>query len=232
MLVLLFFLVSILSVSFILWPLKRLADHRGVSAAKPLFVYFCSIGLGFMLIEIALMQRLNLFLGHPIYGLSVVLFSLLLSCGIGSYLTEFCKESTLRKAALGRLGMLLALLTLMGFGLQPLLHTSVGFQTWMRILISIAALFPAGLLMGAAFPLGMMLANRSNAQHLTPWFWGLNGAMSVVSSVLAVMLSVLISITAAFWTGTACYLLATVMFAVHDARHPNGIHPTIKKGET
>jgi hypothetical protein len=72
-------------------------------------------------------------------------------------------------------------------------------------------LFPAGLFMGMAFPLGMKLAAR-RARDLTPWLWGLNGAASVLASVLSVCIALTWSISTAFWTGWVCYVTALAMF--------------------
>jgi predicted membrane-bound spermidine synthase len=176
-----------------------------------LFIFFISIGLGFMFIEISQMERLIVFLGHPTYGLSVVLFSLLLSSGIGSYFTQSIGKDRLRSGGLGRFILLLAAVG--GFGLLTPLVT-VGFrasETPVRIVVALAILFPLGLFMGMPFPLGMKLgAQRANA--LTSWLWGINGATSVCASVIAVAISLSFGINVSFWTGFTCYVIACVAF--------------------
>jgi hypothetical protein len=83
--------------------------------------------------------------------------------------------------------------------------------TPVRILAAVLMLFPAGLFMGMAFPLAMKLAS-ARVRNLTPWFWGLNGAASVMASVLAVCIALTWSISTAFWTGWLCYLVAYFAF--------------------
>src|SRR5262249_55608651 len=175
---------------------------------------FCGIGFGFMLVEISQMQRLTVFLGHPVYSLAVVLFSLLTSTGLGSYLTRHASPAG--RSALACLGGLLAALPLFGI-LTP--HAIAAFRTqdtWMRILVACGILFPLGLAMGTAFPLGMKLASGMSAP-LTPWFWGINGATSVCASVLGVVISLHAGISASFWTGLSSYVLAFAAFLA--ARH-------------
>ena len=188
-----------------------------LKGAFPLFVFFASIGLGFMLIEISQMQRLIVFLGHPVYGLSVVLFSLLLSSGLGSYTTH--KIVNPKQTGTAGLRLILLLLILVIFGLlTPLLITNFqGATTPLRILIAVTILFPLGLFMGMPFPIGMKLA-ASKSEALTPWLWGINGAMSVVASVLAVVIAISFSISSSFWTGFAVYIIAFAAFHTANRR--------------
>ena len=170
--------------------------------------YFAAIGLGFMLIEIALMQRLILLLGHPTYGLSVVLFSLLLGGGAGSWLTRHVTVEAASEVARRRL--LLLVIALAGIGLvTPFAIAALEpYAAGVRAVSAGVVLFLAGLLMGQAFPLGMRLAAGHEPQTL--WLWGVNGAMSVCASVLAIVIALSWSISAAFWTGVAAYALALV----------------------
>jgi hypothetical protein len=187
----------------------RKADLRG---ALPLCIFFASIGLGFMLVEISQMQRLIIFLGHPVYGLAVVLFSLLLSSGCGSLGTQAIKETGLRRSA--AILLLLLVGALIAFGAITPLAVS-RFQastTALRIAVSVGILLPLGLFMGTAFPIGMKMASARSAS-LTPWLWGINGATSVCASVLAIAIALSAGISVSFWTGVACYLVALAAFA-------------------
>jgi hypothetical protein len=133
-----------------------------------------------MLVEVALLQRLTVFLGHPTYGLTVVLFTLLLSAGMGSLLTE---RASVRPERFWPLVAIPPVLIASG-SVIPLLTT--WFQEldngW-RMAIAAVVTFPMGLVMGTAFPLGMKLA-AARSPALTPWLWGINGAVSVCASVL------------------------------------------------
>jgi hypothetical protein len=201
--------VVALTLLSILIPLRMTTDRSHLKGSGAAFVYFASIGMGFMLVEISQMQRLILFLGHPTYSLSVVLFTLLLGSGLGSYTTQrISPESALSKGRL-RLAGLLGVLVLFGL-LTPLVaHTLAGAQTPWRILAAMALLFPVGIFMGMAFPLGIKQAGRRSVD-ITPWLWGVNGATSVCASVLAVLIALGSGISTAFWTGVACYVVALV----------------------
>jgi spermidine synthase len=201
--------VAIAGVVLLLIVLPLLLTIRRVSlgGAMPLLAYFAAIGLAFMLVEISQLQRLTIFLGHPTYSLSVVLFSLLLSSGLGSLSTAGIQDSAPLMASLGRMAVLLLLLSIFGAATPSALHWLRGAGMPLRIAVSVLILFPMGFFMGMAFPIGMKFAAR-HSESLTPWLWGVNGATSVFASVLAVVISLAVGISAAFWVGSACYLLA------------------------
>ncbi|MBI3264312.1 MAG: hypothetical protein HYZ58_14340, partial [Acidobacteria bacterium] len=209
--------VSIMAAIAIALPLAGARRLRGDAQLVTLLVYFGAIGLGFMLIETSQMQRLIVVLGHPTYGLVVVLFSLLLSSGIGSLLTERIPEAALARAAWSRLGMLVAVLGIFGAVTPPVGRAVESAVTPVRIAASVLLLFPPGILMGAAFPLGMRIAARYPVA-LTPWLWGVNTATSVAASALGVAIAISHSISAAFWTGLACYVVAFVGYLTAASR--------------
>jgi hypothetical protein len=140
-----------------------------------------------------------------------VLFSLLVSSGIGSLSTARAAGS---RAAVGsRLILTIAVLVAFGLLTPVVTHRFEASSTPFRIALSIGLLFPIGFLMGIPFPLAMRIALR-RAPLLAPWFWGVNGAASVCASVLAVVIAIGAGISAAFWTGTACYLVALTMVSL------------------
>jgi hypothetical protein len=203
--------VTVLTLIFIIVPLAMTSDRGALKGSLPLVIYFAGIGTGFMLVEISQMQRLVVFLGHPIYALSVALFCLLLSSGLGSLLSERISAARFRAASRLVLGGLLAALILFGM-LTPLAAAALeGAVTPVRIVTAGSILFCLGLLMGMAFPLGMRLA-APRAAVLTPWLWGINGAASVFASVLGVAIALTAGISAAFWTGLACYAVSATSF--------------------
>jgi hypothetical protein len=170
-------------------------------------VFFAAIGLGFMLVEISQVQRLAIFLGHPAYSLSVVLFSLLVASGTGSFSTRNAAGEA-RRARL-RMVSLVAVLIVFGALTPSAIRHYASASTPIRIAVSIAILAPLGLFMGMAFPIGMARAMREKPA-LAPWLWAINGAASVCASVLAVVIALGAGISAAFWAGAACYALALV----------------------
>ncbi len=206
----LFVTVAVLTVVCIVLPLWLTRDRVPLAGTGPLLLFFIAIGLGFMLIETSQMQRLIIALGHPTYGLSVVLFSLLLSSGVGSYLTSGTLAS---EESSGRRRMIALVIVLAVFGIitPTVASWSQPLTTPLRILAAVLLLCPAGLMMGMAFPLGMRMAS-ARAADLTPWLWGLNGAASVLASVLGVCIALTWSISTAFWVGWLCYVVALGAF--------------------
>jgi hypothetical protein len=159
------------------------------------------------------MQRLIIFLGHPTYALSVVLFVLLVSSGLGSYSTQGIDLAAGTSSAFVRLALLLGVLAAFGMLTPRAIAAFAASTTPHRVLVAMGVLFPMGLVMGMAFPLGFKLAaNVSNA--LTPWLWGINGATSVCASVLALIIALNAGISASFWAGFACYAAACGSFFV------------------
>ena len=207
-------LITVCALTFlcIIVPLILTTRKETLRGSLPLFLYFAGIGLGFMLVEISQMQRLIVFLGHPTYGLSVVLFSLLLSSGAGSAFSQrFAGPTNRPRAALICLGALLGALALFGSLTPATIRFFEGAGTMLRITVSVGILSSIGFFMGMAFPLGMRAAS-SRSPTLTPWLFGINGAMSVCASVLAVAIALSSSISASFWTGVTFYSLSFLAY--------------------
>jgi SAM-dependent methyltransferase len=195
---------------YIIDPFVRLARRMPLSTLTPPVMYFCAIGMGFMLIEISQMQRLMVFLGHPVYGLSVVLFTILLFSGIGSATVG---------AHLPRPGVVIArvvalLATLVAAGLlTPLLTTWARSEaTDIRILLSVLLLAPTAFCMGMMFPLGLGIWRRHS--ELLPFFWSANGITSMFASVLGMALSIEFGIAKTYALGVGFYLVCALMIAV------------------
>jgi len=203
----LFTYVAVLTLGFIVVPVFLKAEPWVLRDTLGLSLAFAAIGVGFMLVEIAQMQRLIFLLGHPTFSLSVVLFGLLISSGIGSFASGRSGAVRLSSLAASRLGALLVVLALVGVATPPAITAFQGSATPARIAMALLLLAPAGFFMGMAFPIAMRIAS-TRAPSLTPWFWAINGATSVTASVLAVLISSTWGISAAWWTGVACYVVA------------------------
>jgi hypothetical protein len=201
--------VITLALVLIIVPVLITADVSAIARQPLLSLGFLMIGLGFMLVEIAQMMRLTRLLGHPTFSLSVVLFGMLLSSGLGSYTTSGVDPTVVRAAAVRRFGALLVCLLVLGIvtpWIVGVMHTTA---TPLRVLTALALLTPAGFLMGMPFPLAMTVAARTQPT-LTPWFWGINGAASVCASVITVAIASSLGIATAWWTGVACYVVAAL----------------------
>lgn len=198
-------LLAIVCVTLGLAGLVLLVPGRfATTEARPgrrALLYFALIGAGFMFVEIGFLQRLSIFLGHPVYALSVVLFSLILFTGLGSYLSPRLRLERGRRLAL--YGPALALLLMaLAAGLSRLLPALEGEPLGVRVLAAVAILAPAGLLMGQAFPAGMA---RFGAPVIAPWLWAVNGAAGVAASTAAVAVSIGWGITTTQLAGAAFY---------------------------
>jgi hypothetical protein len=200
-----------LTALFLILPLA-LGSERVPRSAWPWLLYFLAIGFGFMCIEISQMQRLIVFLGHPVFGLTVLLFALLLSSGIGSALTPSVGSIAAARRELWRLAALVAALVVFGLATPAVADAFRAQPTPTRISVAVALVAPIGLLLGMAFPLGLGAASLRYGR-LTPWFWGLNGAASVCASVVALAIAISEGISAALWTGVASYLAAALALA-------------------
>lgn len=185
--------------------------HIELREAAPSMIFFGGIGLGFMLIEMSQMQRLMVFLGHPVYGLSVVLFVLLLASGIGSYLQQHIAK--ISSAPWFTAALVCAVLTIIGLLTPPITEHLKHYDNGARIIASALFMAPMGLVMGTMFPTGVAFASVKHAE-LLPWYWGINGAASVFASALGVALPLVLGIAMTFWIGVACYVMCLVAVVV------------------
>ncbi len=168
--------------------------------------YFIFIGAGYVLIQVALVQKFVLFLGHPTYALTGIIFSMLISSGLGSYFSQ-----RMVSGSDGRLQVVLAgvavLVAVLAFGVTLLLGIGVGLPLWLKFAISVLVIAPAGFLMGVPFPTGL---HRLEDEHKPSvrWAWSLNAAASVLGSVLAVVLAIYLGLRETLLAGGAMYILA------------------------
>lgn len=195
---------------FILLPLAW-ASRGSVHATgwAGAIAYFFFIGLGFIIIELGLMVRFSLFLGHPVRALTVVLAGLLVATGIGSVFSARLEGARhpIRAPVLGAV----ALAVLYAYGLPRLFPLLMGFDLWARVAISVTLIAPMGVLLGLALPAGIA-ALRKREDDLILWAWGLNGLASVVGSTLCVLIAHLAGYAAAMLVGAGCYLVAVLLF--------------------
>ena len=167
--------------------------------------YFLLIGAGFMITEIALLQRMSVFLGHPVYALSIVLFSLILATGIGSFASERLQLDTAPRL-IGWAMLTSAYVVALPAWIPPVLLELDSAGLLARAAFCVLVLAPAGLLMGFGFPTGIRLVTRIDSRP-TPWFLGINGAAGVLAAGLAVLMSLAFDIDQTLRVGGLCYLL-------------------------
>ena len=168
-------------------------------------LYFSLIGSAFMFVEIALIQRLNVFTGHPIYSLGILLFTLIASTGMGSFVSDHLPLT--RKPWVYVFPIITAMsVVALNTILHYLLSHMMAEDTATKILMSVLVIFPVGMLMGLFFPTGMRLVQTSYEDE-TPWFWALNGIMGVLCSALAVFVSIIFGISTNFYIAAVAYAL-------------------------
>ncbi|MBZ5510551.1 MAG: hypothetical protein LAN70_05200 [Acidobacteriia bacterium] len=186
----------------------------------PLF-YFIAIGLGYILAEIAFIQRFVLFLGHPTYALTVVIFLMLLASGAGSMLSRRWLFDPLQV----RTPLVLVVVILLAYVwvLPPLLRAMVGLPFLLKLMISAAALVPLGLAMGMPFPSGLralaasslaassLAAGSAQQDNAIEWAWALNAASSVLGSVLAMVIAIQFGLSWTLASGALAYVLALAL---------------------
>jgi hypothetical protein len=173
--------------------------------------YFGALGAGFMLLEVAMLQRFVLLLGHPVYSLTVTLFSLLLGTGLGSFLTRVVDDEQIRRVTMSALIAIVLLALVSRFAIPWLVDAAIPWPLGVRIAVAAAILVPAGILLGMALPGGMrMLATRR--PEIAPWGWGMNGAFSVVGATLAVFIAMNWGFSTTFMAAAIVYALAAAVF--------------------
>ncbi len=204
--------ISVVAVlAFLVLPLALRAGTRRQSPF--LLLYFVVVGLGYILVEIAFIQRFVLFLGHPTYALTVVIFLLMLSSGAGSLFSRRWLAHT-NSCWVPLALVIVALLADIAF-LPGRLAALVGLDFDYRLLISAALLVPLGFMMGMPFPTGLRalaaLSERNSSENSIEWAWAMNAAASVLGSVLAMVIAIQFGLTATLCCGVAAYLFALLL---------------------
>ena len=202
-------IISIVAVlAFLIVPLL-LRTATEVSPAS--LVYFVAIGLGYILVEITFIQRFVLFLGHPTYALTVVVFLMLLSSGAGSVTSRRWIANPARVWL--PLIVVVSALMIYVWILPPILNRLVGAPFPAKLFISAFILAPLGFVMGMPFPAGLraLAANRGKKGDSIEWAWAMNAASSVLGSVLAIVIAIQFGLNITLICGAAAYLLALLL---------------------
>jgi hypothetical protein len=188
--------------------LGRRQSRRGWGA--PIGYFFC-LGLGFMFVEISMLQRLALLLSYPVYSLAVTLAALLVFSGCGSLLAGRLGSGAQSRRPAWTFGGLAGLGALYAWLLPALSSWALPLSLPVRIVLAVLLLLPVGLLLGVPFPLGIKRLGLEQVR-LIPWAWASNGGASVLGSALAMLIALHWGFTAVLLVGTSCYLLAWLLF--------------------
>ncbi|MBU7013422.1 MAG: hypothetical protein HXS52_03125 [Theionarchaea archaeon] len=192
-----------LTVLFLVLPVaaeRRLKFESRITI--PFIGYFVLLGIGYILIQAVSIQRLSLFLGQPAYAFQVILFSMLIFSGLGSFITgRFSNERKMVKRVLAIL-ILVALVYVVG--LSPLIYYFMPNPIPTKIVLSVLLLSPLYLLMGMPFPLGLRIVSREVEKDVI-WMYAVNGGGSVMGSIIGMILAFSFGFSYAFLVGAFIY---------------------------
>jgi len=183
-------------------------------------LYFLAIGAGYILIEVALIQKFVLFLGHPTYALTVVIFSLLVSSGVGSIASRRVIGSSAARWRVSLAGIAV-LIALLAVDVSLLLPKAITLPLVWKAAMTVVLIFPAGFLMGMPFPTGLARLDQWQSASVR-WAWSLNAAASVLGSVAALVFAIYFGLVQTLLIGGVLYLIALAIVA----RDPAKLRPT------
>jgi len=203
--VIVWFSVLVASFIFVPWLLrKKSAKPRG---ALSFVLYFSALGIGYMLVEIVLMQKFILFLGYPTRALSVTLFSLLLSSGIGSFASSLVNRRKIARLIQYGCGLIVVLVLIYNLFLPQLFASLLTLEATERAIITFALISPLGFLMGMPFPSGLRILGEKSGREV-PWMWAINGGFSVFGAIIATAIGIMWGLNYALLMGATAYLAA------------------------
>jgi hypothetical protein len=208
-------LTFVLVVAFIVGPLlvRRRGDLASGRGAKLAYLgFFACLGGGFIIVEIALIQRFILFLGHPVYALTVVIFALLVSSALGSYLSGSVRSDSPTPVLAKLVAALVLMLACYVAVLPPIFSSLATLARPVRIVIAVVLIAPLGILMGVPMPAAIRTLARQ-LPEVVPWAWGINGAASVLGSVGALLIAILTGFNQALLGGAGLYIAGVLLFA-------------------
>lgn len=189
------------------------------ASVRGFLFYFLAIGVGYILIEVALIQKFVLFLGHPTYALTVVIFSMLVSSGFGSFVSRRIVADKNSRLILVLAGVA-ATVAVLAMLVTPLLTGGVGLPLAVKILLTVAMLAPAGFVMGIPFPTGLRLLEARHEPSVR-WAWSINAAASVLGSVGALVLALYLGLVQTLLAGGGLYLVALVIIVLSPVSRRN-----------
>lgn len=200
---LVFGVILLLSLALIFLPMLFYRLKKG--GIGFVLVYFGGLGIGFMFLEIVFIQQFILYLGEPIYSAAAVLIGILIFSGAGSYFSSGIKIN--RKPLIIVFSVLLTVILFYTIGLKGIMRNSVHLGMEIKTIVSFLLIAPPSFFMGMAFPIGIRIISSVN-ESLVPWAWGVNGYLSVLSAVLAILISIHAGFTAVLLLAALAYFLA------------------------
>jgi hypothetical protein len=201
--ILTFVQITVVAIVLILVPLFKIGFKGGNKLWT--LVYFTGIGVGYMFVEIVFIQRFILYFGNPIYSAAFVISIMLIFSGIGSYFSS--RVGTTKKAFLIILSVVTIVLIIYSLMLTPALRWTIAYSYGVKILFALLFLVPVSFFMGIPFPIGLSYLSIRD-ENVVPWAWGINGCVSVISTVLAIIVSVELGFTWVMVFASIAYFFA------------------------
>ncbi len=219
----------LLCLIFIYLPIRvfRRREVQPMRHHRMIAIYFLCLGLGYMFVEITLIQRLSLYLGHPMYSMALVLAALLISSGTGAALFQKSAFAEKNLVSLCALAILFFLSVFCLWLLPVFIEKTLFWPLGARFIASGLWVAPLGLAMGVPFPAGLRMLGRSQS-HAVPWAFGINAAASVVGSILCVFLAMEVNFSAVLITAAGLYLLAGLFIRVFPSAQKTSPEPVIQ----
>jgi len=212
-LIIILFQTIVVAGFMILLPLF-LKSKTNLSRRKsfPILTYFSCLGLGFIMIEMALLQKYQLYIGQPIYTYAIILSSILVASGLGSYYSG--KLAMRYKNLLSRIiPAIIGMLILYYLVIPPLFDSTLYLHLSIRLMIAAISIFPVGFMLGMPFPTGMKYLQ--NFTHLIPWAWGINSFFTVIGTTIALILGMALGFSWVLLIAGVCYLVALFAMTIY-----------------
>jgi hypothetical protein len=204
--------ISLLATAIVLVlpPLVLGSQLPRQGAVLRFLLYFVAIGAGYILIQVALIQKFVLFLGHPTYALTVIIFSMLVFSGLGSLFSRRIAgvDANRLSWALGLAALVVVLLALLA---KPVTEFGITWPLWAKMAATVLFISPAGFLMGVPFPTGLTYLEKWHSESVR-WAWSLNAAASVLGSALSMFLAIYLGLRATLFCGALLYVAALLIW--------------------
>jgi len=211
---LLLYLSIILSILIAVLPFiaaKKDGRNSKTNFLRPVLL-FLLLGAGFMILEVSLIQRFILFLGSPVISMSVFLITLFIGMSLGSFYTNRFTDNGIGYK-IGLYAIIIGAVIIAYSMLLPnLFRFLIGYDFIIRVIAAAMLVLPLGFLLGIPFPSGIRLLKQKEKGFLIPWMWGINGAASVLGSVLAVAVAIMAGFTSAQFISAGCYLFIGFLY--------------------
>ena len=212
-----FFNLMVIAIPYLV--IKRKIKNDEAKALLLPLIIFTGIGVGFMILEISLFQKLILYLGSPTFSLSILLGSLLVGMGFGSYFSKKIFRDSLIKIIMIT-SLVIILYGILLFTFIPIIFNKLlAYGLTIRAMVSMITIFPLGFFLGIPFPAAIQMLNHDNLNKYIPWMYGINGTMTVLGSVTAVIISMIYGFTQAFIIGLGFYFIIFIYLFLNSKRY-------------